>query len=258
MSLSGFSSAGYAPFSENLTETTTLTDLIGSTTVFNRPTRRSLEEFMQERGQNTAQETQNLDYYNLIFQKIKEKMNKLGAITPANTPYLDDVVNTPEIIEYKEIFNNLKRSLGDTYLKVEKTETELNNAKELYENFCDSLEKMIHVIDSSNFQEEGDTHLKQVLKDKIDSYYEKLDIDRLIEEYEESMKEFKIAKYKLSSIFGNLGVPTTCQICLENQVEYYLDPCGHTICGTCKVSCESKTQCHYCRTKRNSFRKLFF
>ena len=99
---------------------------------------------------------------------------------------------------------------------------------------------------------------QQVLKDKIDSYYQKLEIDTLIENYEESMKQFKIAKYKLSSIFGNVAPTAMCQICLDNQVEYFLDPCGHTLCGSCKVSCESKTHCHYCRTKRNNFKKLYF
>ena len=58
-------------------------------------------------------------------------------------------------------------------------------------------------------------------------------------------------------ISGTIIPTITCQVCLENQIEYFVDPCGHTICKVCKVECEKLKNCHYCRTPRNGYKRLY-
>ena len=78
-----------------------------------------------------------------------------------------------------------------------------------------------------------------------------------LNKYEEAYTEFEKTKIKISIISGTILPPTICQICLEHQVEYFLDPCGHTICKHCKVICENKPDCHYCRTKKKGYKRLY-
>ena len=64
----------------------------------------------------------------------------------------------------------------------------------------------------------------------------------------------QLALIPLSSISNS----TICQICLENQIEYFIDPCGHTICKKCAEKTLNTPNCHYCRTKKNELKKLFY
>lgn len=221
-----------------------------------------MDDFLNERSKiDSFEERKNFEYYNLIFEKIKEKLTKIESISPSNTCYFGDIMDMPEVVECNEIFNKLKKSTCEVYIHFEQCEQKLNEAKHKYTTFCDTFKEMIQIVDccGKSNETETDTTLKQLLQTKIDSYYHNLELDKLINEYEESLKQFKLVKYKLSTIFGSIIPSTSCQICLENQVEYFLDPCGHTLCGKCKLTCENtrSTNCHYCRTKRNSFKKLF-
>ena len=53
----------------------------------------------------------------------------------------------------------------------------------------------------------------------------------------------------------------TCPICLENQIEICLNPCGHTSCNKCILSNRSNiynNKCYICRTPVNEFIKIYF
>ena len=61
-------------------------------------------------------------------------------------------------------------------------------------------------------------------------------------------------------LLNQMNVGSTCSICLQDNVNSYFDPCGHTACLTC---CDKNTEysndnCPLCRKHINSVRKLYF
>lgn len=56
------------------------------------------------------------------------------------------------------------------------------------------------------------------------------------------------------NILKNAPIHHTCPICITNEIDVFLEPCGHTLCHNCNKS----IFCHMCRTKIKSARRLFF
>jgi len=56
------------------------------------------------------------------------------------------------------------------------------------------------------------------------------------------------------NIIKNAPMHHTCPICITNEVDIYLDPCGHTLCRQCNRG----THCHMCRTKIRSVRSMYY
>lgn len=83
---------------------------------------------------------------------------------------------------------------------------------------------------------------------------------------EEYQKQNYLMKYYLHHFIkgingGNLG--STCNLCLQRQVDTFMDPCGHTGCSDCILKLknngsEYNTNCFICRRHVNRFQKLFF
>lgn len=56
------------------------------------------------------------------------------------------------------------------------------------------------------------------------------------------------------NILKNAPIHHTCPICITNEVDTYLEPCGHTLCRTCNRG----TYCHMCRTKVRTAKSLYY
>ena len=137
-------------------------------------------------------------------------------------------------------------------------ENELKYAKQKYTNFCQSIKDCVTTLLNSGTVDENDESIKDMFERKIEEYYIYLKLDDLLKNFNTKFEEFEKLKYKISLIVGSFLPTTICQICLENQVDYFIDPCGHTICKACKLICENKTTvCHYCRGKRNTYKRLY-
>ena len=135
----------------------------------------------------------------------------------------------------------------------------MNVAKKKYSDFCESIQTSISSINAVGVSDAEDQLLIDILLGKIDSYYSLLQIDTLEKEHIVIENNYNTSKKKLNVLKNHfLKDINLCSICSENQVEYFLDPCGHTLCGGCKEKCTSKTNCHYCRTNRKAFKKIFY
>ena len=56
---------------------------------------------------------------------------------------------------------------------------------------------------------------------------------------------------------GNTG--TTCNICMSNNIDSYVNPCGHTGCSECLKRLENyDMKCFVCRKHVADVRKLYF
>jgi len=222
-------------------------------TYFNNPDSfRTFEELISERGEDVFPNQIEPDInYNVFFEKIRNKLFKVNQNLDVNVHEFKDIK------EFKEIINNLKKEICESYIALTKSENNMKNATEKYTSFCENIKSSVESIVQCGVNDESDKELINSLEKKIEIYYEKLNIPLLTEKYETDYTNFEKIKYKISSISGTVIPQTTCQICLENQVEYFIDPCGHTICKNCKLRCENSTSCHYCRTTKKCYKRLY-
>jgi hypothetical protein len=114
------------------------------------------------------------------------------------------------------------------------------------ENSNPALEEYINTV----------KNLKGYLVD-INKRYDKLEKDSSTsEEFEAVKKEYYSAIIKLKTLPKEVFSPRTCVICFDAEIEYFLNPCGHTICGSCKDKYRTN-KCHICRKPNIEYRKLF-
>jgi hypothetical protein len=221
------------------------------------------ERAMEEYNFHYSIDSQNnseRNMYNGIFSLIR---NKLFIINDSEST---EEITAPDPVLLEEIknkysFNNSSNTLTDFKRKVvilhnKKIETEIifsNNKKE-YTKFTDNILSLINTI--KEFNTSGDEVLIQLLTDKIQWYYSELKLESLKETTDSLEKEYKIIKGLLSEFAGFLPA-TACQICLENQINYFTDPCGHTICTECMEKSKGVRKCHFCRGSITSFKRLY-
>ena len=92
--------------------------------------------------------------------------------------------------------------------------------------------------------------------EKINNYYLFLNLENLKNELDSVNKDYLSIKQLFHDLAGILPA-NVCQICLENQINYFIDPCGHTICTTCKEKRPGLQKCHFCRTNITVFKRLY-
>ena len=229
--------SNFAPFSENNT--------INSFENFSR----TFDEIVSERNEVVSQNT---DYYTNLFEKINSKLRHLESNIDVN------VFECEIVKQHIKSINDLKKNVCDVYIEYIDADTRLNDAKTKYLHFTESIKDCLTHVIQYDIVDENDETIKTLLEDKVDTFYNQLKLDELLDEYTKKYEEFEKTKYKISIMTGVILPTTTCQICMENQVDYFIDPCGHTICKVCKLACENKSnKCHYCRTTRNTYKRIY-
>jgi hypothetical protein len=222
------------------------------------------ERAMEEYNFHYSIDSQNNNnsMYNGIFSLIRNKLFIINdSESTENSENIDPDPVLLEEIKNKYSFNNSSNTLTEFKRKVvilhnKKIETEIifsNNKKE-YTKFTDNILILINTI--KEFNTSGDEVLIQLLTDKIQWYYSELKLESLKETTDSLEKEYRIIKGLLSEFAGFLPA-TACQICLENQINYFTDPCGHTICTDCMEKSKGVRKCHFCRGSITSFKRLY-
>jgi hypothetical protein len=195
--------------------------------------------------------------YDLTFKCIKEK---IFAMHDTSSP-----LSSEEIQSYNEKYNTetsietinkLKVNISKLYDQKIEIDKKIENCLVKYKDFLESINVIVEKMNVfSDFTEEDD-HFTKILTDRVEWYYKKFDIDSLMAQQRSINGEYTYLCgiiYKLSEITN----PSICQICYTNQVAWYLNPCGHTLCEGCKDKMRSRHNCHYCRSNVNNFCKLY-
>ena len=112
------------------------------------------------------------------------------------------------------------------------------------------------IIDINSIVHPDNEQLNKLLSNRIEWYYEYLNLDKLISEQFDIVAEYSYLKSTINN-FNTVTISTICSICLEKQVTWFIDPCGHTICDDCKNKSEQTVNCHYCRHKKVKYNKLY-
>ena len=204
------------------------------------------------------------EQFNRRWENIQPNTRLFGSqqadTSLAFAPFIDDGVgyNLDTNIGYPQ---HIRQCI---HKPIHKLEEERNN---LIQEFTNLMNKPIieTKVENSNPALEEYTNTIKNLKGyllEINERYDSVEKRYLEKPTEELKQEFEAVKAEYSSIIVklksfNVLAPRTCVICFESEIEYFLDPCGHTICGGCKDKCQSTTKCHVCRAHRTRYRKLY-
>jgi hypothetical protein len=198
-----------------------------------------------------------------------------------------------EMLEHKDNITELAEQQQDTKAKLEMyyvSEEEINEINLINEVVTNGKDKLLDYLKQYNVCIEKLAIIEGKIKDMKDTsftvtqnlnkllglhvdfstltrnFLESLwgKKDELIEELQTEFSITCIERDRLGAIIMSLAktynilrnVPYThkCPICLTNEVDTYLEPCGHTLCASCNQS----NYCHMCRTRVKTSKGLYY
>jgi len=224
---------------------------------------RNYELLMIERNQGLSHlnDSINNNIYNKIFNEIRNKLliisdeneESISVSDSFRKKFLEDnyLSNTLEVI------NHLKKKVVNIHNKKIELDIIFNESTLKFKKFSDLIIEVITNFNGSNeLSDSNDSKLSDLLMEKINKYYSFLDLENLKNQTDSINKEYLTIKHLFYELSGLIPA-STCQICLENQINYFIDPCGHTICTTCKEKRPGLQKCHFCRTNVSTFKRLY-
>jgi len=142
----------------------------------------------------------------------------------------------------------------------------VQNLKMMYVNAVDQLlrvnkeheekrakvDKLTVII---NTLEEDAIRYKDSLHALIDQFREDECIDKLKEEYDETVKRFRHLRRVINFVSSDDMNRFMCFTCLDRSIETALVPCGHVGCSLC--TSRFITTCPYCRADITQVLKLY-
>lgn len=138
--------------------------------------------------------------------------------------------------------------------------------KSHYEEAVDRLIYLDEKIDQVNRRSRQLTSTARELKgtkwgekftDLMDQMIQEENLENLKREWSQTYSSFHHLKNIFTSLRHNdVQSQHTCQICSENLIDTFFDPCGHTICKDC-LSKLRTNNCPYCRVEVVNVRPLF-
>ena len=226
--------------------------LLGDAFSDNESPLRTFDQLITERGNLFSNEL-----FNDVYKNIRDKLFSLSEPEP--------VISEEKVNEYSvkwniknlhESIDSFKKDIGDLYQKKNYIEIELSKKKEKYKSFCDHVSSLLESMEPFYAGSPEQDNFRKILKERIDWYYSELNLTKLTLENNKLNEELCFMKDSLKKI-SSLSISTQCAICYENQVSWYIDPCGHTLCEKCKDLCNDSPYCYYCKQKKNKYSRLY-
>lgn len=192
----------------------------------------------------------------IIINELNDLLNKSFDDLSINEkiPELDMIKN---IINE---FNIIKSEFIDIYSKLQ---TEKQNTEKDLELLNSNVKHLNLILKKYKKEDSIDENTKMVVN-KIDELSIVIknnnNLQKITNKYEEINK--KLNKYfDIIKVFNNFNRGTVCSMCLQNNVDHYFNPCGHTACNECikKLKSNSDTyNCIFCKKDIISTKPLYF
>jgi lysyl-tRNA synthetase class I len=171
--------------------------------------------------------------------EITETTEKIDKLSEYIIEFMKDFKNQQEKMEQAE--SNMKQIIKDTQNDIKLLNSFivfLKGVSSKYGNKTGKIEKdILEICDDIDKQTKLE-EIKQIYIQEKTIFFQYLNIIKLI---------------------NQMNTGSTCSICLQDNVDMYFNPCGHTACSTC---CEktmiSTNQCPLCRKKIDKTQKLYF
>ena len=171
----------------------------------------------------------------------------------------DEFRNTIKVKYSTEVFNITVDSFKKELIKLNTLKNELEQEYSEKKGAVDKISGKVQELVDCIVPVEAKTYIedysfKELLYSKIVEYSMDLGVESTKEKLINVKKELACLKDSINS-FNSIQHPCICTICMEFKLEYFIDPCGHTLCKNCKEKLNNK--CFYCRNKITGFKKLF-
>jgi hypothetical protein len=190
-----------------------------------------------------------------IYDFIDEKTNSL---------YSEPYINSEKIREIKEQYalSTLGSFIKDFKSKITSLwnqrcliSVDYEDSKANYMKFCSHIYESIKMLEQKATPDDPELiQFKKVMLSQLNTYHDQLNLGFLKQRFDEIECELGTVKSLINEV-TELFPSSTCNVCLERQVMYFIDPCGHTLCEICKARC---TRCPMCRGGITELRKLYF
>jgi hypothetical protein len=210
--------------------------------------------------------------------ELNENIEKIMKIKSEFTNYLSDKfteltdLEDKDFVEHKKKIEKGVESINELMESFDNQQRKVIEVEERYKKSIDSVESDSRIITEFNsFVTKISKKYKEIDVDEINKPIVKLceeirDNTGNLELKNEYQKELYILKYYLHHFIkkinqGNIG--STCSLCIQQPVDTFLNPCGHTGCSDCIEKLkdrgnEHNLNCFICRQRVNSFHKLYF
>lgn len=195
------------------------------------------------------------------FINSKEKYDEL--IKKYNNSMLnDDIVFTKQDIHFLDNLLKIKNKisvLSSLYAKHiifhQKLTDELEKLDGLKEDYISFYDNFELTIEMDCFKEDDDKWI--LIEKKIQEKKELLKENN--KQISQLQYEIRLLKTLISEtdLYSDNKISTICCICMEKEIGFSVNPCGHTFCENCCVKI-NKYKCFVCRNDVIFTTKLFF
>jgi len=187
-------------------------------------------------------------FYNFLDETQETEENaELAEIS--NTIIKGQKLLTSNIIDYNTNLTKVKqiddviKSAGHLVFETQQRLDHLQHSVSNVDIPVDDLQNTIDGISySMNYVLENIETQAQVKKEELQASLNK---------NQQTIKSLS----KAYNVLRNANISYTCPVCMHNQVDVYLDTCGHTYCTTCISKAK---YCYLCRAKFNKINSLYF
>lgn len=193
------------------------------------------KDILLDINRNTKNANNELELHGLSKEEIDE-LNEINHVVHKGRETLIGYLKEydaclTEIKEYENKVLNVKGLLDTIKCKLLNLESYHDDFVPLSRTFMESLiTKEVNIIDDL----QGNMGCLCVKRDKLEALIKSLG-----------------ATY---NIIKNTPFTHVCPICISNEVDTYIEPCGHTLCA----KCNQNPYCHMCRTKIRGTRSLYY
>ena len=188
------------------------------------------------------------------LDKTQSNINASGVIIEENKE--DDNVKKCSDMFSKFIKDYKKKQ--EYYLECKnKFQDEINRSK----NNIKKLDLIIQFI--RELDKDCNDQETEELLNNLKNLSNKIENDKNIitarKEYIKSRKDIE-NNLNLVKKINSMNMSNTCPLCLTNQVNIYLNPCGHTCCEECygRLTNNNENKCFLCRSNIMSKNPLYF
>lgn len=166
------------------------------------------------------------------------------------TKELDELSNT--FIQFMKEFKEQKKTLDEVETLMKLTIESNQKDIQVLRTFIDFLSKI---------SDQTDKEIEPIQM-QIMAVCNDIKKTSTIQEVKEQYKKEKIKFYQqlqIIKLINQMNVGSICSICLQDNVNSYFNPCGHTGCAKCcKTITSNNNPCPLCRKDVRSIHKLFF
>ena len=158
----------------------------------------------------------------------------------------------PEPCELDESWKTFEKDLSNFKLKLKITSNELNQKLGELRELKKSSQISKLIIENVDLDD-----LKAKLVEVVDSYESEKGLHTLTQQCGKLKGQVEAMQQVLKDTNAERYAQFTCFICLERNIELFIDPCGHVVCEYCWSQTRDKRKCPGCRTTLIGVKKIF-